>query len=100
MGRSVQGTLSGAEMGGQPPALQTQLSSQQEMPHSAGTQHSGPLWTVLRISMVRCWFMVGDVLQTTNTATTPGTLRTPQALNTYKLYSSQLVKITLIEYLR
>ena len=44
--------------------------------------------------------MVNDVLPTNNTATTPGTLRTLHTLNTRKLHFNQLVKITLIEYLR
>ena len=56
------------------PALQTQLSSQQLMPHSAGTQHSGPMYPVISITlMVRYLLMVNDVLAINNTATTPGT---------------------------
>ena len=100
VGRSVGGAVAGVEMSGQTPAIETPLTSQCEIPHSAGTQHSGPLQTVIYITvMVRYWFMVSDVLPTSNTATTPGTLRTLQTLITRKLYIYQLVKITLIEYL-
>ena len=42
--------------------------------------------------------MVNDALPTNNTATTPGTPRTPRILNRIALYFYQLVKITLIEY--
>ena len=74
MGRSVSGTQSGVEMIGQAPAVQKQLSSHHRMPHSAVTQHSGPMYPVLYIGvMVRYLLMVNDVLPTNNTATTPGT---------------------------
>ena len=97
MGRSVGRPVSGA--GGQSPALQTQLRSQQLMPHSAVTQHSGPMYPVITIPVtVSYLLMVNDVLPTNNTATTPGTPRTLQTLNCLKLYSYQLAKISLIEY--
>ena len=102
MGRSVGRPVTGAGMMIQPPAVQTQLSSQQLMPHSAVTKHSGPMYPVMDISMmVRYSTMVNDVLPTNNTATTPGTLRTEKNLNqgeTRDFY--QLVQITPIEYLK
>ena len=52
VGRSVSGTMAGVEMIGQTPALQTQLSSQQRMPHSAVTQHSGPMYLVINIGVM------------------------------------------------
>ena len=89
----------GAGMSTQAPAVQTQLSSQQLMPHSAVTQHSGPMYPVMYIGvMVRYWLMVNDALPTNNTATTPGTPRTPKTLDIRKLNIYQLVKITRIEY--
>ena len=100
MGSGVHGMAPGVEMMGHSPALQTQLSSHHRMPHSAVTQHSGPMYPVMYITvMVRYGLMVNDVLPTNNTATTPGTLRTLKTLNTRKLHIYQLVKITLIEYL-
>ena len=82
-----------------PPAAQTQLSSLLMMPHSAATQHSGPMYPVIYIGvMVRYWLMVNDVLPTNNTATTPGTPRTIKTLNTKKLHIYQLVKIILTKY--
>ena len=90
------------EMIGIGPALQTQLSLQHGMPHSAVTQHSGPMYPVLHITVILViyWLMVNDVLPTSNTATTPGTLRTLKTLNTKKaLNIRQLAKINLIEYL-
>ena len=79
--------MAGVKMVCQTPAVQTQLSSQQMMPHSAGTQHSGPMYPVIYITvMVTYWLMVNDVLPTNNTATTPGTLRTLQTLITTKLH--------------
>ena len=48
VGIGVHGMAPGVEMMDQPPALLvTQLSSQQRMPHSAVTQHSGPMYPVL-----------------------------------------------------
>ena len=100
VGRSVGWPGRGASMISHAPALQTQLSSQEMMPHSAVTQHSGPMYPEMNIiGMVRYWLMVNDVLPTNNTATTPGTLRTLMTLNTRKLHIYQLVKISLIEYL-
>ena len=101
MDRSVSGAVAGVEMTCQPFAVQEQLSSQHERPLSAGTQHSGPLWTAMYIILTGRWlFMVNDVLPTSNTATTPGTLRTLKTLNTKKaLNIRQLAKINLIEYL-
>ena len=50
-GRSVSRMLSGVEAS-HTPAVQTQLSSQQRMPHSAVTQHSGPMYPVIYITMM------------------------------------------------
>ena len=100
VGRSVYGTVAGVEMVCHTPALQTQLSSQHRMPHSAVTQHSGPMYPAISITiMVRYLLMVNDVLPTSSTATTPGTLRTMKTLNSTKLHFYQLVKIIRIEYL-
>ena len=102
MDRSVSGAVAGVEMTCQPFAVQEQLSSQHERPLSAGTQHSGPLWTAMfTTTLTERWgFLVKDVPLTSNTATTPGTLRTLKTLNTKKaLNIRQLAKINLIEYL-
>ena len=98
VGRSVYGTLSGVEMICHPLALQTQLSSQHEMPHSAATQHSGPMYPVMYITLkMRYLLMVSDALATNNTVTIPGTLRTRQTLNTGKLLIYQVVRTSLTE---
>ena len=91
--------MAGAGMSGQPPALRTQLSSQDWMSNSAATQHSGQMFPALYfIMMVRYLLMVNDVLPTNNTATTPGTPRTLKTLKTEKLIIHQLVKINLTKY--
>ena len=101
MGSSVGRPGGGAGMILQAPAVQTQLSSQQLMPHSAVTQHSGPMYPVMYITLVvMLLLMVNDVLVTNKTASTLGTLRTIETLNSRKLYIYQFVKIIQIEYLR
>ena len=99
VGRGALLTLTGVEMMGQSPAVQTPLSTVLMTPHSAATQHSGPMYPVIYITlMVRYLFMVNDALPTNNTATTHGTPRTRKTLNPGKLNIFQHVKITLIKY--
>ena len=70
------------------------------MPHSAVTQHSGPMYPVIGITMmVRNSSLVNDVLPINNTATTPGTLRVLKTLNTGNMIFYRIVQITPIEYL-
>ena len=77
VGRSALLTMAGVEMMGQAPVVQTPLSTVLMMPHCAVTQHSGPMYPVIYITlMVRYLFMVNDALPTNNTATTHGTPRT------------------------
>ena len=52
VGRSVGRSGCGAGMMSQSSAVQTQLRSQQLMPHSAVTQHSGPMYPVINITMM------------------------------------------------
>ena len=75
VGRGVMRLGCGAMMMSHGSAVQRQLSSQEMMPHSAVTQHSGPMYPVITIPVtVSYLLMVNDVLPTNNTATTPGTL--------------------------
>ena len=96
MGRSVNLTISGVNgmmINGmmtngmmtigirQCPALQTLLITLVMTPHCAVIQHSGPVYPVLYIGLgivLKCRLMVKDALPTNNTATTPGTPRTPR----------------------
>ena len=49
---SVKRTMTGAQISAKAPAIQALLSSQHKMPHSAGTQNSGPLYTVMYTTVV------------------------------------------------
>ena len=99
VGRSVSLIISGVQMIRESPAVQKLLSSLLMMPHCVVTQHSGPMYPVLYITVVVLWvLMVNDALPTNNTVTIPGTLGTIEPLKNTKVPSYQVVRTSLTEY--